>query len=109
VVTEPAISGPTDCPDQATLLAALKASDDPGADSVHLDPWQTLCSGEWAFTAMRLQSPSGELDAEGQPLAWSLPYLFRWDGGTWTYVDRTGPCKSGQIPEDMWALTCNSG
>jgi hypothetical protein len=103
VPTEPVVSGPSECPDQATLLPILSAAKDvPPLRSVSD---RTYCSGAWAFTPFNFDNG---VDEYGVTIPWMYPGLFRWVDGTWTHVDRNGPCNAGKIPDDIWDLVCNS-
>jgi hypothetical protein len=47
--------------------------------------------------------------SDGLPFANAQPVLFRFVEGAWTPDDRWKRCDAGEIPDDIWDLTCNAG
>jgi|tagenome__1003787_1003787.scaffolds.fasta_scaffold20083421_1 hypothetical protein len=104
VTTAPVAAEPRECPDQATLLAILTSSSKPPAD-LYPNSFATLCSGEWAFTVFNHDG----VGSDGLPFANAVSKLYRFVDGNWTPDDRDARCKAGDIPDDIWELTCNAG
>lgn len=108
IVPEPTAPTPADvvpvtCPDPVALQALL--TPDPGPAALEWDDSSLqLCSDGWTFVLY-----SRVFTEEGQRYSLAHPVLFHSVGGEWTEVNRYQSCQAGEIPADIWELTCNAG
>jgi hypothetical protein len=93
---------PAVCPTTADLAAVLPAPT-PTASYTFTEP-STDCSGEWAVAFPTLT----ETAADGTTFAQGETMLFRWSRGAWSPVDRWPVCDAGQVPEKIYAWTCQT-
>lgn len=89
------------CPSVATLREALPRD---GAGGTYRLTGPVLCSGAWAVANPQLTAPGPQ--GEEQPV--SVTQLFHRVGDGWQAVDRTPPCSDGDVPADIYELTCDS-
>lgn len=82
---------PGECPSGATLLAALPAKVRPSVTRIAV----AACADGWAVAVT-----SRDHIAE--------TWVFRERNGQWIAIDREGPCRTGEIPQEIHRLACHT-
>ncbi|MGY1619390.1 hypothetical protein ACI797_21835 [Geodermatophilus sp. SYSU D00691] len=100
-VTEPAVPETPECPDVATLDAALPP--DTADHTYTMFPREVpVCAGTWAAAGYSETwiDPAGEELGDGQT------GLFLHVDGAWTFQDRWTTCDTVDLPEAVWQRAC---